>query len=817
MRKKVTDDNTSDVLRALEELSEKAQESRSAHDREPKKKVHSHRQSPLVNVFKIFAYDVRHLISNVIGIVVVMGLVIVPSMYAWFNIAASWDPYGNTSQLKVAVANEDSGYTSSLTSIPINVGNTVESTLRKSGKLDWQFTSREKAVDGVYSGKYYAAIVIPKNFSSKMMTLFSTKTQRAHIEYYINEKSNAIAPKITQKAAGTVVEQVSHSFTKAIAQVALDVAGDLGKVANSEDGKRYISTVTKQLNTTAGNLEIFSGQLGSYHDLLQAAAGLSNSAHEILSSSLNEVNSHDTGSVRAQLEETVQNVQSLSSAADSTLEAVSQSLKSSRNALESLDSQVDSLINSIDAPASRVEHQADALGGEIKQSAQKYNQLADAFETLKTQVDSSTALSSTAQSRLSARLSAQISTLRQTASNIASIGTHISQISADSATMRTTISQQRTQMKATIAKAENSLDRVKKSFDADVKPQLSSLQSSMERTAQQALEASESVKSTLTQLSDSGKQAKTDVDDVIVAFRDTQNMLKDSAQSIRQLSSELTQSVRSGTSSLKEFTLQDRNAAALAAELSAPVKLKRNAVFAIANYGSQMAAFYTILAIWVGSVFLVAMMKIAVSDEEKARILGFANADEFAAAAGNGFKPQSVLNGAQFGLGFGSLYWGRYLTFLVISLLQSGLLAMGDMWYLRVQHVSVWRFFLVAWLASIVFSSIMYALSLALGAVGKAIAVILMVMQIAGAGGTFPVQLLPSFFQHVYPLLPFPYALTAMHAAIAGSYGNEFWVAMGHFALFLIPTWLVGLVLARPLSRSNFLVEQLRKTGVYGV
>ena len=107
-------------------------------------------------IWKIFVRDVRQATRNVIAVIVAMGLVIVPALYAWYNIAASWDPYGNTKALKVAVANVDKGYKSDLMPITINVGETVTNTLRANHDLDWQFVDRAKAIDGVNSGEYYA-------------------------------------------------------------------------------------------------------------------------------------------------------------------------------------------------------------------------------------------------------------------------------------------------------------------------------------------------------------------------------------------------------------------------------------------------------------------------------------------------------------------------------------------------------------------------------------------------------------------------------------------------------------------------------------
>ena len=129
------------------------------------------------NIWEIFRRDIKRIKNSVIAMIVIMGITVVPCLYAWFNIAASWDPYGNTGNLKVAVASVDEGYEGSLIPLQINMGDQVLTSLRSNSQLDWVFTGRKKAIDGVKSGKYYAAIVIPKDFSSNMMSIFSENIQ----------------------------------------------------------------------------------------------------------------------------------------------------------------------------------------------------------------------------------------------------------------------------------------------------------------------------------------------------------------------------------------------------------------------------------------------------------------------------------------------------------------------------------------------------------------------------------------------------------------------------------------------------------------
>lgn len=151
-------------------------------------------------VFAIFLRDVKRILRNPVALVVTMGVAIIPSLYAWCNILANWDPYANTGNIQVAVANEDEGTTSTLVG-HLNAGQQTVTQLKSNHQLGWRFVSKQHAVDGVKAGKYYAAIVLPKDFSSRLIGTVTGKGDRPSITYYINEKLNAIAPKITDTGA----------------------------------------------------------------------------------------------------------------------------------------------------------------------------------------------------------------------------------------------------------------------------------------------------------------------------------------------------------------------------------------------------------------------------------------------------------------------------------------------------------------------------------------------------------------------------------------------------------------------------------------
>ncbi|WP_291534661.1 YhgE/Pip domain-containing protein, partial [Bifidobacterium sp. UBA6881] len=230
----------------------------------------------------ILKRDLCHASRNVIAVIVSMGLVIVPALYAWFNIAASWDPYGNTKSLKVAVANVDTGYKSQLIPVRVNVGETVMSALRANHQLDWQFVDRDKAVDGVKSGEYYAAIVIPKSFSADMMTLFSTNVKHAKLKYYLNEKINPIAPHITDQGASTVADTIDKTFAKTLAQVGLDLAANLLQYSNSPQMAQYLTNLQTNINGMKSTLLGAQTQVKAYADLLGSSSDVITTTNKLL-------------------------------------------------------------------------------------------------------------------------------------------------------------------------------------------------------------------------------------------------------------------------------------------------------------------------------------------------------------------------------------------------------------------------------------------------------------------------------------------------------------------------------------------------------
>ena len=746
------------------------------------------------NIWHIFARDVRNATGNVIGIIVAMGLIIVPSLYAWFNIAASWDPYGNTKELKVAVASDDAGYKSDLIPVKINVGETVISTLRANKQLDWVFTDSDKAVDGVSSGEYYAAIVIPKSFSADMMTLFSPKVNHAELKYYLNEKANAIAPHVTDEGASTIVEQIDESFTKTIGQVELDLVSTLLKYSQSDNMKQYVEQATAHMASMGRQLDGAASQLSSYSTLLKASQDIIVSTDGLIASSGDSVKGAKQG-----LNQAMAGVKSLDGALHGATDSINTALKQSEGSYDAVSRQIDTSFDAVGTQSAAAQRRLDSLAANVDKAADGYDDMISALTTLRDDTTDATIRQSL--DRTIASLTDSRDAQRTFANDLRSASKSLDDGVADANARRTTLKK-----KATDAK--RSITSVKNTYDTGLKPKLTTLASSIGDVNAKTRTVADGLAATVDGLDGVADGANSSIGQVRGILDTAAKRCAKAADKLQDLNNRMVALYSNGgsggsgkSSQLKGIT--DVDAETLAAVLASPVVVNRVAVYQIANYGSAMAPFYTILSVWVGAIILVAMMKVAMSDRGR---------DEVMAMMPRNLREQRVHRGIP-RIRLHEEYFGRYLTFVVFALLQSALVALGDLYYLRVQTIEPMKYLLVCLVAGVVFSNITYTLALSFGDIGKAIAVVLLVMQVAGSGGTFPKETLPPFFQALYPFLPFPHGIAAMHAAMAGSYGDEYWRELGMLALFIIPSLLLGLVLRKPVIRLNdWIIRNLEST-----
>lgn len=731
------------------------------------------------NIIAILKRDLSRIRGSVVALIVAVGLVIVPTLYAWFNIAGSWDPYGNTGNLKVAVANSDDGYMSDLIPVRVNIGDTVVSALRENDQLDWRFVSESDAVEGVRSGEYYAAVVIPENFSSRMMTVFSSDAEHAEIVYYENQKANAIAPRVTDKAASTVRQQIDETFAKTISDVGLATTSSLLEFMDGDQIAAYAGNLSGTLASAITTLRDASGSVDEFAGLLQSSTGLLDSTSDLLASA-----GTANKDAEALVDDARTGLSGMHDALDAAVAAINQSLKDSAGDYDAAAKAIDEAFGAADAHVSLTVTQLRDASADVAKRASDMRDVQDNILALERDVEGSDL-----PEKLKAELVQQIDIVANTVGNVANQQELLAKHLSDAATsLETGAADARAKAQAVkdgIAEAKGSIGGVKDSYNATLKQQISDLSDAVADVARRGSDMADDLGATVTDLSRAASALSDDLAGAHAVLADASADLVSAADDLQRLKEGLDTAVTSGDlDRVRELIGSDP--AALADALAAPVALDRQAVYHIKNYGSAMAPFYTTLSIWVAGIVLAAMLKANV-DEADVKALGNPRLHE--------------------------LYLGRYAFFALLAFAQATLVCAGDLLFFGIQCEHPFQFMLVGWLAGFVFSNMIYTLTVSFGDIGKAIAVVLLVMQVAGSGGTFPIEMTADFFQAVYPFLPFTHAINAMHAAMAGAYGMEFWIELGTLALYLIPSLALGLVFRRPVIRANrWIIEKLEET-----
>lgn len=721
------------------------------------------------NILSIFRRDVMRCYKNVIALIVVLGIIVVPALYAWFNIAASWDPYQNTGKLKVAVASADEGYEGELVPITLNLGNNVLSALRENTQLDWNFTSREKAVEGVKSGKYYAAIVIPEDFSRNLMSLFSGTVTNPEITYYSNAKENAIAPKVTDKGASAVQTQVKEVFIETISDTAISAMQAVADTADKEGAESVAATLITKLEKTSsdltaavGTIQAFSNMAVSTQQMLDTTSGFLKQSQEHSDSGLSSLKSTESS------------FSDMQGAVSGATEGMNQALSDSTGFYKQIGEAIHGGLDSLSSDAGSTADTLDLLSEKIKSIIESYTNLRDTLAALgKEHPEIAPAIGSVV-----GKLNESIAVQQSLYDKLSGAAKSIRNKQGEALTSQK-------ELDALLEQSAQSLTAVQNEYEENVKQNLDGLFTSLGETRS-------SISGLLKQLDESAAGIYTLSGSASSDLSQIKDTLDTSASLLEKASSRLTETVeqlRQAQSSgdfqtLKNIVGGDKES--ISTFLASPVELETTKLYPIQNYGSSMAPFYSTLAIWVGGIVLVAMLKVTVSSNS---LKGLAHVKNY------------------------QIYFGRYIIFLLAGLFQSGLICLGDLYYLRIQCEHPFLFLLAGWVTSIVYVNIIYTLTVSFGDIGKAICVVLLVMQVAGSGGTFPIEVAPASFQKVYPLLPFTHSMAAMRECIGGFYGMTYWRELGELGIFLAASLMLGLVLRKPVIKLNTaFTEKLEET-----
>ena len=695
-------------------------------------------------IFKIFVHDIVGLSRNIFALIIAGGLCIIPSLYAWFNIYSNWDPYANTSAVKVAVVSEDAGYTGEDGEYS-NMGDSVLESLRTNTGLGWQILDKkDDAIEGVKSGEYYAAIVIGDDFSESMFDFIDKGLVHPSVTYYENEKKNAVASKITDTGKSTLQSNINTEFVNTVIQTAMSSTD--GMLADRD----IIGGVLDNLNRLGDNLDGYKGTIASF---VSSNAALSGSLHDL------RVQIPDSLPDNSATMEALQN--QTSKAADEYIAKLDRITAATRATSQALSAQLQWVLTAIennlptDEILAGIDNAQDLLDSMNDQSDTLTEQLQNISDQLGGVIDDDSiklAVDSLVQIRIAAK------GLLEQSKILVKAGALKSQVKLEL-------------VRTALVQCSQKIDEMDGILDGSVQKAVDAMKGVISTSIDSIGESLTQVSEQLGSLSAMLGSIEQTVDGMNVGLDQMGSVMDGMSDKIVQLAGKLS-----------DLTGDDKYrllAQALAQDpetygefLSSPVQVETHQVYATENYGSAVSPFYTTLALWVGGLLLTALIKVHPDSPELI----------------NGAKPHE-------------LFFGRYL--FVLGQVQAVITVLGDVYLLKIQCLDKGLFMLAACFTSFVFTLLIYALTVSFGDIGKALAVVMVVIQIAGSSGTYPIELLPVFFQKVYIYFPFPYAINAMRETISGRYGSDYWQFMGVLLLFVAASLALGLFIRKPFMKLN--------------
>lgn len=680
------------------------------------------------NILGVFKYDIKTLSRHFFAMAVAVAICLLPSLYAWLNIYSNWDPYGNTGNISIALASMDKGYVTEKGEV-VNKGQEVLDDLRESTAINWVFLdSEEEAVNGVYSGKYYAAVVIDEDFSYNMFNMLTEWTGKPSITYYENAKKNAVATKITDTAAGNVKASINEAYLEVVISTVMESANRIADDITGDDPAGSLRSILEQSIVTLNACNRMMDSFGT------AVAG----------TNLPQVDTQRLDEIIMTINEKLPDGSTLRQTVAEVSMKINENAEKVENALRVLENAT------VDTSGVAAANQV------IAGSAASYEEIAKLLEEM-------AADAPTSDTR--AYIESMASVARETSGWLYKLSeTEI----ADTA----------------INGAVDSLKTLVKLNQSFI-PCLDDISIQVESTFLSVADMLDDAKIMLNDV----HQLKQAAANVKAAGADTLSILKPAGTRVASSLADALHKLETlnGEDYLKALLEILGGSPILYGEYFAQVvQTTVTPVYPIANYGSAMAPFYTVLSIWVGGVMLGAIFK------AHARHDGLVDP-----------KPHE-------------LYFGRYLLFFFLSQIQTAIIITGDLFLLKIQCLHPGLLYLCGAVTSFTFSLLIYSLAVSFGDVGKAIVVVVMVLQIAGSSGTFPIELLPEIFQKIYRFFPFPYAIDAMRECICGVYGSTYVVKLGQLLIFAVVALGIGLFARRPFIGVNeFMEERLEETEMF--
>ena len=688
-------------------------------------------------IFAVFKSDIRAIVKYFFVLVIVVAVGTMPSLYAWINIYANWDPYVNTGNLPVALASRDSGID---LKNGTHVNNAEEVIADVKDDEDVAYTpldDPEEAIEGVRSGRFYAAIVFEDGFTYDMHHFEEAiGDKEAKITYYTNVKKNATAIKMTDAISENLLGDINSKYLK---EMLTQYFSDTGDVLDEVDTDDAVDTALAQLISTRDAIHDYNASIGQIKSTKGDVTKSLKNARKNLKRARKD-GSSDIAKAKAQIDD-----------AKATIDEVKKSIESRTGDLKKLISDLKTTVESLQGPLDEAEKQ------KLKEKA-----LDDTDRILTVLQDLRGMLPDDPQTTAGKAAADALDLMIKHTKNIKAL----------------------LEKDPTSPAILSDLDTLKQMLTNDLGPSLKLMMTDISKALERTKPMLKSVDGILDDVNPVLKSAESTTDSLDVSLSSLQAMLTPLETKLDDIIAQ----VQDADDDDKANVLTDllgNDAEQYSTFFTDFVEVETEQYFKPVAYGAAMTPFYSIIALWVVGVMLVTLMNCNVDRRKYPRI-----------TEAQGF-------------------FGRYLIFFLIGQIQAAVVVAGDIFLLHCEPAHPWLTWLAAAVTSMVFVALIYALTLAFGDIGRAAVIVIMMLQIAGSSGTFPIEILPPIFSKIYLFFPFPYAINAMREAICGLYQNDFVIYLAQLMVFFLAAVVIGVCIRKPFAGvKQFMYDKMRETEV---
>ncbi|MDD5984016.1 MAG: YhgE/Pip domain-containing protein [Turicibacter sp.] len=698
------------------------------------------------NIWTIYKEDLKRIFTNYAALIVILALCILPSLYAWFNIKASWDPYGQqaTSQIKIGVINNDKG--TEFNGKLINIGDQVVDQLKENDLMGWQFVDEAEGEKALEEGTFYATIMIPDNFSQDITSLVTSDVKKGQMIYRVNEKINAIAPKLTSKGATGVQENINQTIVETVSGILFEAGKGLGLEIQE--------TVLPQLSHVYDQLEELISKFGDMNSLVQTAHNGGIQLKDLIASIQTDLPLIETTITSAKT--TITSLESFMDTSKSALSDFMPTLKNDLLLIQTIADELNTYVSQIEEAI---------LSGSDK-APELIENLITKVESTQSLVQSFVKVLESFNKFPAGRFDDLISQLQGVNGELDKAKDFLQQLHDTTVNGGEPNLTVLNNIKTLLSSVSSTASAIYNRFDSAIVPSLNNVIDQAYSTATNVLQVLKEAEAKLPDVASLLNTAYEGADKGIDAIEYINSKLPEAENKVREVTAKLgdineSQSLQEVLTLLQEAVTERQNF------MSSPVDLVEETIFPMHNYGTAMTPFYSVLAQWVGMTLLISMLSVHAKGE---------------------YRPSEE-------------YFGKFLLFATIALVQGLIIALGDLYLLNIYCVNPGLFIVGILFTSITFTFIVYSLVSVFGNVGKVVSIILLVLQVAGSGGTFPIQLTPKFFQIINPFLPFTYAISFARESIGGVVENVLAKDIIIMCIYSVGAVLISLFLKKPINK----------------